>query len=81
MTDGTENLVLEILKRIQQEQADMRRELREGFTDLRVELSAMGQQVAGLTTAVYGGQGRLQALEQRVERIERRLELHDETTA
>ena len=37
----------------------------------------MGQQLAGLTTAVYSGKSDLDSLKRRVERIERRLELSD----
>jgi hypothetical protein len=80
MTETTENLTHEILKRIQNELADMRREMREGFADGHVQLAAMGQQLAGLTTAVYGGKSQMQDFKQRIERIERRLELHDQAT-
>ncbi len=80
MTESTENLTHEILKRIQNELADMRRDMREGFADVQVQLAAMGQQLAGLTAAVYGGKSQMQDFKQRIERIERRLELRDETT-
>lgn len=87
MTDNVENLTLEILKSIQQDivslrngQTDLKRELREGLAAVQVELSALGQQVGGFTTAFYSSIGRYNTLEQRVERIERRLELHDENS-
>ena len=47
------------------------------LSNIEVQLSAMGQQLAGLTTAVYSGKSELDSLKRRVERIERRLELAD----
>ena len=75
MTD-VENLVLEHLRAIRADLADLKREVMSNT----LQLAALGQQVAGLTTAVYGGKSDLEAVKHRVERIERRLELHDETT-
>lgn len=68
MTENTENLLLEILKDVQARLSRIENEI----TSTRVAINAMGQQIAGLTTAVYGGQDR-------VEDHERRLELRDET--
>ncbi|MGH8615531.1 MAG: hypothetical protein ACREYF_26815 [Gammaproteobacteria bacterium] len=67
----TEELMLEILKDLQ---ARMGR-LEGGQTAIRVELASLGQQVGGLTTAVYAGQDRFVEIERRIERIERRLGL------
>lgn len=47
------------------------------LSNIEVQLSAMGQQIAGLTTAVYSGKSDLDSLKRRVERIERRLDLVD----
>lgn len=69
----TENLVLEILKDIQ---ARMKR-LEEGQAGLHTEIGALGQQVAGLATAVYAGHDRFRDMERRIERIEHRLQLTD----
>lgn len=69
----TENLVLEQLRLIRKEIAD----LKDGQAAIRVEISALGQQVAGLTTAVYSGHNRLADIERRIDRIEHRLELTD----
>ncbi|MFZ1324679.1 MAG: hypothetical protein WAT67_01410 [Candidatus Contendobacter sp.] len=44
---------------------------------IRLEMSAIGQQLAGLTTAVYSSKSEFDSLKRRVERIERRLELSD----
>lgn len=73
MTADIENLVLEHLRAIRAKQDEHSEEL----AAIRVELSAMGQQLAGLTTAVYSGKSELDGLKRRVERIERRLELRD----
>lgn len=73
MTADVENLMLEILKRLQADMADVRQEL----AGIRLDISAMGQQLAGLTAAVYSGKSELDSLKRRVERIERRLELND----
>ena len=73
MTADVETLMLEILKRLQADMADVRQEL----AGIRLDISAMGQQLAGLTAAVYSGKSELDSLKRRVERIERRLELTD----
>ena len=67
------SVTLEHLRAIRATQADHGDEL----AAIRLELSAMGQQLAGLTTAVYSGKSELDNLKRRVERIERRLELSD----
>ena len=41
------------------------------------KLSALGQQVAGLSVAVYGGKSDMDEVKRRIDRIERRLELND----
>ena len=71
MTADIENLVIEHLRAIRKENAEMK----DALVSARLEIIAIGQQVAGLTTAVYAGHDRFHTLEQRIERIERRLEL------
>ncbi len=73
MTADTENLVLEHLRAIRATLGEHSNEL----AGIRLEISAMGQQLAGLTAAVYSGKSELDSLKRRVERIERRLELND----
>ena len=73
MTDQTENLVLEPLRLIRSDIADLRSDV----SQVKIELTAIGQQMVGLTTAVYAGQDRMLTLERRVERIEHRLEIVD----
>ncbi len=73
MTDNVENLVLELLRSIRADIADLKRDVI-GNT---VQIAALGQQVAGLSVAVYGGKSDLEDVKRRVEHLERRLELHD----
>lgn len=71
--DELASLTLEHLRAIRAKQDEQGNEL----AVIRLELSAIGQQLAGLTTAVYSGKSELDDLRRRVERIERRLELGD----
>lgn len=73
MTEADQSLMLEILKRLQADMSDVKRDL----AGIRVEISAMGQQLGALTSAVYSGKSELDDLRRRVERIEHRLELRD----
>ena len=73
MTDNVENLVLELLRAIRADIADLKRDV----TGNTVQIAALGQQLAGLTTAVYSGKSDLEDVKRRVERLERRLELRD----
>ncbi len=73
MTDNVENLVLELLRAIRADIADLKRDV----TNNTVQIAALGQQMAGLSVAVYGGKNDLEAVKRRVERLEQRLELHD----
>ena len=73
MTDNVESLVLELLRAIRADIADLKRDVI-GNT---VQIAALGQQVAGLSVAVYGGKSDLEDVKRRIEHLERRLELHD----
>ena len=64
------------LKHLQALRADMG-ELKARMTGVEVQLSAMGQQLDGLTTAVYSGKSEMDDFRRRLERIERRLDLAD----
>jgi chromosome segregation ATPase len=75
MTAEIENLVLEHLRAIRAKQD----EHGERLSQIEIQLSAMGQQIGALTTAVYSGKSELDSIRRRVERIERRLELVDPT--
>jgi hypothetical protein len=73
MTDNVENLVLELLRAIRADIADLKREV----TNNTVQIVALGQQMAGLSVAVYGSKNDLEEVKRRVERLEQRLELHN----
>jgi hypothetical protein len=73
MNDNVENLVLELLRAIRADIADLKRDV-VGNT---VQIAALGQQVAGLSVAVYGGKSDLEDVKRRIEHLERRLELRD----
>lgn len=73
MTADIENLVLEHLRAIRADMADVKLRV----TQIDVQLSAMGQQLAGLTSAVYSGKSDMDDLRRRIERLEKRLELND----
>jgi len=73
MTAEIESLVLEHLRAIRSDLADLKREV----TGNSVQLSAVGQQLAGLTAAVYASKSDVDELKRRMDRVERRLELAD----
>ncbi|NEV62252.1 hypothetical protein [Thiorhodococcus minor] len=73
MTDDTTNLVLEHLRAIRSDIGEMKQRL----GSVEIQLSAMGQQIGALTTAVYSSRSGMDDLRRRVERIEQRLELAD----
>ena len=73
MMDNVENLVLELLRAIRADIAELKRDV-VGNT---VQIAALGQQVAGLSVAVYGGKSDLEDVKRRIEHLERRLELRD----
>lgn len=82
----TENPVIEQLRAIRADIAELRESfarqetrLTDGEAAIRVEISALGQQVAGLMTAVYSGHNRFADIERRIESIEKGLELPGES--
>jgi hypothetical protein len=77
MTENTENLVLEILRQIRGEIAEMRTEMRGGFDRLDVRLGFVEQTLAGMLAVSASDREEIRGLKQRIERIERRLELQD----
>lgn len=71
MTEQTENIVLEILKRMQ---VDMR-EMRSDMLDLKHRISAIELHIGELATSYAGQSIRLDRFDERLARIERRLDL------
>ena len=67
------SLVLEQLRAIRATQADHT----EALNTIRLEMASMGQQLGALTTSVYSGKSEMEGMKQRIERIERRLELRE----
>lgn len=55
MTENVENLMLEILRRLQGDMADVKSRL----TSIELQMSSLGQQVGSLTTAIMAGMVRL----------------------
>lgn len=82
MTDNTENVVIEMLKGLRNEVATLRTEMHEQFGDLKQRMLAIERGIGGMkrdTAEIYDDHARQQAsidkLAERVERIERRLDL------
>ena len=73
MTEDTEGLVLEILKRMQ---ADLVR-IREDLVGLRAEVTAIRHDLAGLRTMQDLHHSDIGSIKVRLDRIEKRLELAD----
>ena len=74
MNDTTENLVIEILRKLQGEMSIMREDIR----DIKVRLSSIEARLAH-AHADYATQSvRIDRLEDRLSRIEHRLDLNDQ---
>jgi hypothetical protein len=73
MPEKIENLVIEILRKIQ---ADMS-VLTEGQKTTNQRLSAIEHHMAGFHLTTAGQSDELEALKNRIARIERRLDIHD----
>jgi septal ring factor EnvC (AmiA/AmiB activator) len=67
------DLILEILKRMQGDMTEIKREV----SSQSMRLSALEDHVRGLVTTIYGIQSDVSDLKMRVDRIERRLGLTD----
>lgn len=70
MTDNIESLTIELLRSIRADIADLKRDVMNNS----IQVSAMGQQMAGLSMAVYGGKNDLEEVKRRIERLEQRIE-------
>jgi predicted nucleic acid-binding Zn-ribbon protein len=73
MAEEPNNLMLEILRRLQADMAD----LKEGQRTTNVHLAAIESHMAGFHLTVSAHTDEPAGLRQRIERIERRLELTD----
>ncbi len=70
MNDNVESLTLEHLRAIRADIAD----LKQAVLNNSVQTTGLGQQIAGLTVAVYGGRNDLEDIKRRVDRLEQRIE-------
>jgi uncharacterized protein YlxW (UPF0749 family) len=71
MTAENESLILEILKRIQADVADIKQEVR----DLKVRVNILEGHVQGLMAAQHMTNERLDRMDESIARIERRLDI------
>ena len=73
MTDNVENLILEMLRRM-----DKRLDNIEGdVSELKTRATAVDEHIGGLFITVSGNNTRLDRMDERLKRIERRLELRE----
>ncbi len=70
MNDNIESLTLEHLRAIRADIAD----LKQAVLNNSVQTTGLGQQIAGLTVAVYGGRNDLEDVKRRIDRLEQRIE-------
>ncbi|MDE0058989.1 MAG: hypothetical protein OXP07_12775 [Defluviicoccus sp.] len=77
MNADVENLVLDQLRAIRGEIGDLRREFRTELGDLRQRVSSIERHIVNLQSDVAVVHQRLDHVSERIERIERRLELAD----
>ena len=75
MTDNTENLVLEILRQLRGDITSLRSEVRDGFNRVEVRFGYVEQSLASNLAVSASDRDEIRSLKQRIERIERRLEL------
>jgi hypothetical protein len=75
VTDSQGDLIVEILKRMQGDLASVRRDM----SSMAVRVSALEDFTRGITTSVFGMQADITAINHRLDRIERRLDLTEET--
>ena len=71
MTEQTESLILEILKRMQGDMADIKADV----SDIKLRVTATEEHLATMMMSIAGLNSRMDKLDGRVLRIERRLEL------
>ena len=75
--DSADNLVLELLRQLRTDMAGMRTEVRDGFNRMDVRLGLVEQALGSMLAVSASDRDEIRVLRQRIERIERRLELKD----
>jgi hypothetical protein len=73
VTDNVENLILERLRRIAQQIEDVRGDL----SDLKIRMTAVEEGLNSVQTSVVGLNSRMDRFDERLSRVERRLDLKD----
>ena len=73
MSDGPDNLVLVYLRRLTEGQDELKQEMR----DVTTRLTLVEESLGILARSQAGMQGRIDKVDVRLERIERRLDLHE----
>lgn len=71
MTDETENLVLDILRKIQADIGNLRFDI----VDIKHRVTMLERNTADIASSFAGQSARLDRVEERLDRIERRLDL------
>lgn len=75
--ENTENLIIEHLKALRNEVRDFRRDTEENFTILKNRISSSEDQLVGIHADVSGINRRMDRIDEKLVRIERRNELLD----
>ena len=78
MTENVENLVLEQLRGLRNQVTDFQQETRERLDRIEFRLGLLEQGQGTVLSMLASDRDEVRSLRLRVERIERRLELHDE---
>lgn len=77
MADDINNLILRHLQGLRTGQEEMRSEFREEFTRVNLRLAAIENSLADSLSIAAADRAKVDRLEKRIERIERRLEITD----
>lgn len=77
MTENTESLILEILRQLRNETTALRNEMRDGFNRVELRLGYVEQGLSSALGVSASDREEIRMLKQRIERIERRLEIQD----
>ena len=75
MSDETDNLVIEHLRRLRNDITGFRHDTMERFDNLTARVASIEDQLAGIRADIVRLDHRLDGVDKRVERIERRLTL------
>ncbi len=74
----TENLTLEILKKIQSDMVNINHKVDEGFSSMNLQFAALNEKLSGQMLSEMDLRSQLNALNDRLNRVERRLELSND---